>query len=85
MSSALLPYFGLFIVRKSGGNEYSIVRWLQNFESPLLALLYIREHSAGSLKLVIRKACWDYEFESELFSDSVAVSILFAQVSAQSM
>lgn len=41
---------------------------------------YMRQHSTGSLKLIIRKACWDYELESELFSDSVAVSILFAQV-----
>lgn len=70
-------YFGLYLMRKEEDGKLSIVRKLQDFESPFIsvkALLERRQH-----KIVIRKAYWDQEFDDDLTSDITTFNLLHVQ------
>lgn len=68
-------YFALFLIRKEENGEITILRKLQDFESP-----YISHKSAHDFKrIVIRKCYWDAAYDLELMSESAALNLLYAQ------
>eukprot|EP00095_Tigriopus_kingsejongensis_P010016 maker-scaffold1048_size67263-snap-gene-0.22 protein:Tk10016 transcript:maker-scaffold1048_size67263-snap-gene-0.22-mRNA-1 annotation:"sorting nexin-17" len=73
-------YFALFLLERKEDGEFVIVRKLQDFESP-----YISQKSAshGTLKLVLRKACWDPKIDMELFNHKVTLNLLYTQTIAE--
>ena len=63
-----------------GDEQFSIVRKLQDFESP-----YISQKTASStLKLVLRKASWDPRIDEELIAANKAtLNLLYVQTLAE--
>ncbi|XP_070534165.1 LOW QUALITY PROTEIN: sorting nexin-17-like [Ptychodera flava] len=68
-------YFALFLIKKDPDGTFSIVRKMQDFESP-----YISLKTAGSKhKIVLRKSFWDPSFDDDLLDDRVAMNLLYVQ------
>uniref|UniRef100_A0A5S6R5C4 PX domain-containing protein n=1 Tax=Trichuris muris TaxID=70415 RepID=A0A5S6R5C4_TRIMR len=71
-------YFGLFIVTKSEVFPCKVLRWLGNFESPLLSL-YQASKLGFKAKVVLRKSFWDASIENGLLNDVGAVRVILSQ------
>ncbi|XP_053382758.1 sorting nexin-17-like isoform X1 [Mercenaria mercenaria] len=70
-------YFGLYLVRKEDDSETSIVRKLQDFESPSISLK--SANLKGVHRIVLRKCFWDSSFDDELLANKVAMNLLYVQ------
>ncbi|XP_013392676.1 sorting nexin-17 [Lingula anatina] len=71
-------YFGLYLVKKEGGEkELSIIRKLQDFESPFISLKAANKD--GVHKIVLRKSYWDSSFDDDLLEDRIAMNLLYVQ------
>ncbi|XP_022914417.1 sorting nexin-17 [Onthophagus taurus] len=69
-------YFALYVIRKEeNGGDITILRKLQEFESPYISCKSIRE----SNRLVIRKSYWDSKYDLELMNNPVALNLLYTQ------
>lgn len=68
-------YFALFLIRKEENGEITILRKLQDFESPYISHKSAHDHK----RIVIRKCYWDIAYDLELMSDSAALNLLYAQ------
>lgn len=73
-------YFGLFLVRKESTGDNSIVRKLQDFESPYLSLK--AANAQGVHRLVLRKSYWDPSLDDDLIEDRVAMNLLYVQATS---
>lgn len=69
-------YFGLFLVKKEGSDS-SIVRKLQDFESPYISLKASSEQ--GVHRIVLRKGYWDPSYDDDLLDDRIAMNLLYVQ------
>ncbi|XP_071804503.1 sorting nexin-17-like [Asterias amurensis] len=77
LKSDLVFYFALFLVKKDEEDERgTIVRRLQDFESPFISL----KSAAGKNKIVLRKNYWDANYDDDLIADSVGLQLLYVQV-----
>ncbi|KAL4218167.1 Sorting nexin-17 [Mactra antiquata] len=70
-------YFGLYLVKKEGEGLNSIVRKLQDFESPYISLKSAQKN--GVHRIVLRKSYWDSSFDDELLANKVAMNLLYVQ------
>ncbi|XP_052086333.1 sorting nexin-17-like [Mytilus californianus] len=70
-------YFTLYLVRKEEDGDNSIVRKLQEFESPYISLKYANK--IGSHRIVLRKGFWDLSYEDDLLENKVAMNLLYVQ------
>ncbi|CAH1774725.1 unnamed protein product [Owenia fusiformis] len=70
-------YFGLYLVKKEEGADLSIVRKLQDFESPHISLKAANKE--GVHKIVLRKGYWDISMDDDLLEDRVAMNLLYVQ------
>lgn len=70
-------YFGLFLVKKEEDGETSIVRKLQDFESPYISLKSADKQSVH--RIVLRRSYWDSSFDDELLASKVAMNLLYVQ------
>lgn len=70
-------YFALFLMRKEGDGDNSIVRKLQEFESPYISLKYANK--VGSHRIVLRKGFWDLSYEDDLLENKIAMNLLYVQ------
>lgn len=70
-----MHYFSLFIIKKDNNSDITIIRKLQDFESPYISQKSIRE----SNRIVLRKSYWDKEYDLELITDPVALNLLYIQ------
>ncbi|ELU18303.1 hypothetical protein CAPTEDRAFT_150546 [Capitella teleta] len=70
-------YFGLFLIRKESGSENTIVRKLQEFESPFISLK--AANRSATHRIVLRKSFWDPSFEDDLMGDRIAMNLLYVQ------
>lgn len=70
-------YFGLYLVQKEDGGDNSIVRKLQEFESPYISLKYANK--VGSHRIVLRKSVWDLAYEDDLLENKIAMNLLYVQ------
>lgn len=82
LAPELSHYFALYIASRAGkdGSEDEILRKLEPFESPAIVLERM-QHSTPDARLLFRKAYWDVPYEEDLLDDSVAVNLLYLQVS----
>ncbi|KAF4529412.1 hypothetical protein B566_EDAN003506 [Ephemera danica] len=74
----LLDYFALFLVRREVDGDITVIKKLQNFESPYISLKYMENPH----RVVLRKGFWDTGLESALLEDSVALNLLYTQAVA---
>lgn len=70
-------YFGLYLVKKEDKGDNSIVRKLQEFESPYISLKSANKE--GTFRIVLRKSYWDSSFDDELLENKVAMNLLYVQ------
>ncbi|XP_064597329.1 sorting nexin-17-like [Liolophura sinensis] len=70
-------YFGLYLVKKEDGGDNSIVRKLQEFESPYISLRAANKED--SHRIVLRKSYWDPAFDDDLLEDRIAMNLLYVQ------
>ncbi|XP_014250419.1 sorting nexin-17 [Cimex lectularius] len=75
LPSVYVYYFSLFLIKKEENGELSIIRKLQDFESPYLTQKNISEN----LKIMIRKSYWDPGYDLELMHDKYALNLLYVQ------
>ncbi|KAG8231282.1 hypothetical protein J437_LFUL010320 [Ladona fulva] len=74
----LINYFSLFLIKKEEDGQLTILRKLQDFESP-----YISQKSMNCLtRVVLRKSYWDPAYDDILMRDSVALNLLYVQTVA---
>ncbi|RUS79709.1 hypothetical protein EGW08_012517, partial [Elysia chlorotica] len=71
-------YFGLYLVKKEEDGDTSVVRKLQEFESPCLSLKAANKHAVH--RIVLRKAYWDSSFDEDLLEHKVTLNLLYVQV-----
>eukprot|EP00038_Savillea_parva_P013364 m.8091 g.8091 ORF g.8091 m.8091 type:complete len:501 (+) comp2501_c0_seq2:71-1573(+) len=81
----LTYYFGLFLV-KEDGKRFSIIRPLQDFESPHISLgRYCQTSGAdgetanSDYKIQLRKAFWDTSLDKDFLGDAVATNLVYIQ------
>ncbi|KRY35348.1 Sorting nexin-17 [Trichinella spiralis] len=74
----LTRHFGLFIVTKSEVFPYKIIRWLENFECPLLSLFYVAKLGIKA-KIILKKKYFDSSIEISLMKKEQALRILYSQ------
>ncbi|XP_033727766.1 sorting nexin-17-like [Pecten maximus] len=70
-------YFGLFLVQKEVAGDNSIVRKLQEFESPFISLKYANK--SGTHRIVFRKSFWDLSYEDDLLENKISMNLLYVQ------
>jgi len=71
-------YFALFLVSREDDGDITIIRKLQDFESP-----YISQKSIQvATRIVIRKSYWDPAYDDELAVDRVALNLIYTQTVA---
>jgi len=81
----LVYCFSLFLIRRDDDGDITIVRKLQDFESPYIsqkALMGSEGDSDGSfgpLKVVMRKSSWDASTDDRLLSDPITLNLLYTQ------
>jgi len=74
----LTYYFGLYLLRKEDVGEHSIVRKLQEFESPYISLR--AANKANPHRIVIRKSYWESGFDEDVLDNRVALNLLYVQI-----
>ncbi|KAJ8322353.1 hypothetical protein KUTeg_000824 [Tegillarca granosa] len=62
---------------KEEGGDNSIVRKLQEFESPFISLKFANKD--GPHRIVLRKSFWDPAFEDDLLDNKIAMNLLYVQ------
>ncbi|XP_064652239.1 sorting nexin-17-like isoform X2 [Lineus longissimus] len=70
-------YFGLFLIRKETDGDNSIVRRLQDFESPYISLNAAMKD--GLHRIVLRKSTWDLQYDDHLLEDRISMNLLYVQ------
>ena len=84
----LIYCFSLFLIRRDEDGDITIVRKLQDFESPYIsqkALSAMEEAAsensgfAGPLKIVLRKSSWDASLDDRLLAEQPTLNLLFIQ------
>lgn len=73
-------YFGLYLVKKEEDGDTSVVRKMQDFESPCLSLKAANKH--GVHRVVLRKAYWDSAFDEDLIEQKVTMNLLYVQANS---
>ncbi|KAF6211282.1 hypothetical protein GE061_014399 [Apolygus lucorum] len=75
LPTAYIYYFSLFLLKKEESGELTIIRKLQDFESPYIS----QKNIQGNLKIMIRRSYWDAGYDLELMTDKVALNLLYVQ------
>lgn len=68
-------YFYLFLIKDEENGNFTVVRKLQDFESPFIS----QRSLGGAHKIVLRKNYWDPAYDIELVTDRVALNLLYVQ------
>ncbi|XP_046383091.1 sorting nexin-17 [Ischnura elegans] len=78
LPSELIYYFSLFLIKREDDGHITILRKLQDFESP-----YISQKSMNCVsRIVLRKSYWDPAFDEDLIQDRVGLNLLYVQTVA---
>lgn len=78
LPSEYVYYFSLFLIKREDDGDITVLRKLQDFESPYISQKSIQ----GIHRLVLRKSYWDPSYDLELMSDKVALNLLYVQTVA---
>ncbi|EEB20430.1 Sorting nexin-17, putative [Pediculus humanus corporis] len=68
-------YFALFIIKQEEDGDITVIRRLQDFESPYLSQQSIKCPN----KIVLRKSYWDPGYDLELMTNKVSLNLLYIQ------
>ncbi|KAK6618108.1 hypothetical protein RUM44_002551 [Polyplax serrata] len=68
-------YFALFLIKQEDDSDVTIIRRLQDFESPYISQQSIKCQS----KIVLRKSYWDSGYDLELMTHKVSLNLLYIQ------
>lgn len=80
LSSGVVGNYGENIQSNMSSNHMTLVKKLQDFESPYISLKSHPISATGQkLKLVLRKACWDSRIDGELFKHKGSLNVLYFQ------
>ncbi|XP_071441173.1 sorting nexin-17 isoform X2 [Hetaerina americana] len=78
LPTELIYYFSLFLIKREDDGHITILRKLQDFESP-----YISQKSMNCVtRIVLRKSYWDPLFDEDLIQDRVGLNLLYVQTVA---
>ncbi|KAK4871522.1 hypothetical protein RN001_015646 [Aquatica leii] len=69
-------YFSLFLIKKEENGDLTILRKLQDFESPYISHKTMQQFQ----KIVLRTSYWDSNYDLELMTDPVALNLLYVQI-----
>ncbi|XP_054266725.1 sorting nexin-17-like isoform X2 [Macrosteles quadrilineatus] len=72
-------YFALFLINRDDDGDITILRKLQDFESPYISQKTYKDPTT----LVIRKSYWDPVYDEELMGDKIALNLLYTQTLAE--
>lgn len=75
LSSEFVYYFSLFLIKREDDGDLTVLRKLQDFESPYISQKSIQ----GTPRVVLRKSYWDPDYDRELMQDKVALNLLYVQ------
>lgn len=78
LPSEYVYYFSLFLIKREEDGDITILRKLQDFESPYISQKSIQ----GVHRVVLRKSYWDPGYDLELMSNQVALNMLYIQTVA---
>ncbi|XP_059158021.1 sorting nexin-17-like isoform X2 [Physella acuta] len=73
-------YFSLFLVKKEEDGDNSIVRRLQEFESPYLSLKAANKNAVH--RIVLRKGYWDTSYDDDLLENKITMNLLYVQANS---
>ncbi|XP_035659634.1 sorting nexin-17-like [Branchiostoma floridae] len=77
LSDDFVYYFALFLVKKEKDGGNSIVRKLQEFESPYISLK--TAETEAKHRIVLRKNFWEPSMDNDLLDDRIAMNLLYVQ------
>merc|ERR1719334_602020 len=82
----LIYCFSLFLIRRDEDGDITVVRKLQDFESPYISQKALSATEtldstgfAGPLKIVLRKSSWDSSLDDRLLAEQPTLNLLFIQ------
>ncbi|KAK7863145.1 hypothetical protein R5R35_012761 [Gryllus longicercus] len=78
LASEYVYYFSLFLIKREDDGDITVLRKLQDFESPYISQKSIQ----GVHRVVLRKSYWDPSYDLELLQDKVALNLLYVQTVA---
>ncbi|XP_076039962.1 sorting nexin-17-like [Oratosquilla oratoria] len=73
----MVYYFALFLIKKEE-NDLTVVKRLQDFESPYISQKCVK----GLHRIVLRKNYWDSSIDEEVMEDRVGLNLLYVQTVA---
>ena len=76
LGTDLTYYFGLYLVDDVSGR--TIIRKLQDFESPYISLMRAEPHQ----RIQLRKSYWDVNIDQLLYDDPIALNLLYIEAIA---
>ncbi|XP_020895527.1 sorting nexin-17-like [Exaiptasia diaphana] len=75
LSDDLVHYFALFLIKREEDGGASIVRKLQDYESPYLSMQELQ----GTYRIAVRKSFWDSKIEDKILEDKIGMNLLYVQ------
>ncbi|XP_065343850.1 sorting nexin-17 [Cloeon dipterum] len=75
LAPEFVKFFSLFLIRKEEDGEISVIKKLENYESPYISMKSL----PGLHRVVLRKNFWDLSIETMLAEDRVALNLLYTQ------
>ena len=84
----LVTCFSLFLIRRDDDGDITVLRKLQDFESPYISHKAVSATSAedikgqGPVKIMLRKSSWDASIDDVLLSEQATLNLLYIQTVA---
>ena len=78
--------FSLFLIRRDDDGDITVLRKLQDFESPYISQkalsANINNENMGPIKIVLRKSSWDSSVDDGLLAEQATLNLLYIQTVA---
>lgn len=84
----LVTCFSLFLIRRDEDGDITVLRKLQDFESPYISHKAVSATSSedikgqGPVKIMLRKSSWDASIDDVLLSEQATLNLLYIQTVA---
>ena len=85
----LVTCFSLFLIRRDDDGDITVLRKLQDFESPFISQKAVSasvnsssDKSLGPVKIMLRKSSWDASLDDVLLAEASTLNLLYIQTLA---
>lgn len=89
----LVSCFSLFLIRRDADSDITVLRKLQDFESPFISQKTVSSSSNNSVsgsgesnqwgvRIMLRKSCWDPSLDDALLSEQSTLNLVYTQTVA---